>query len=209
MPPHPVRGRRGRGGGGGPPADLCPFANPGRDSHDALGSRARRPPTTTTPDPPPGTPITHGAGLPRHMRGRRTQPRPGRSVPSGSDGLALGHGTVGPGHPGTLHPATGPARPGPLVVRAVWDDMAGSAGHAHLPGRVCPFGRRTPTGAPKLAAAQAADNREAVTGIPGPEVGGPGGCGHHNPLHRPPMPGPGMGETVPRVATQHPQMGGH
>jgi len=48
----------------------------------------------------------------------------------------------------TLHPATGPARPRPLVVRAVWDVMAGSASHAHLPRRVCPMGWHAPTGAP-------------------------------------------------------------
>jgi len=143
------------------------------------------------------------------MRGRRTQPRPARRRVPGSDGLALGHGAVGPGHPGTLHPATGPTRPGPLVVRAVLDVMAGHAGRAHLPGWVCPLGGHTPTGAPKLAAAQSAGNREAGTGIPGPEVGGPGGCGHNDPSHRPPMPGPGLRETVPRVAAQPPPMGGH
>jgi len=208
VPPHPARDRRGTGGGEAS-ADLSPCANPGRDPHDALGSRARRPPTTTAPEPPPGPPSTHGTGLPRHMRGRRTQPRPDHSVPPGSVDLALRHGTFGLGHPLTLHPATGPARPGPLVVHAVWYVMAGSASHAHLPGRVFPLDWQAPTGAPKLAETQAAGNREAVAGIPGPEVGRPGGCGHHDPSHRSPMPGPGVGETVPRVATQPPRMGGH
>jgi len=166
-------------------------------------------PEALPPQPHPIPPLIHGTGLPRHMRGRRTQPRPDHSVPTGSDDLALGHGTVGPGHPGTLHPATGPARTGPLVVHAVWYVMAGSASHAHLPGRVCPLDRHAPTGAPKLAAAHAAGNREAVAGLPGPEFGRPGGRGRHDPSHRPPMPGPGVKETVPRVAAQPPQMGGH
>jgi len=65
VPPHLARDRRGTGGGG-PPAGLSPFANTGRDSHDTVGVRARRPPTTTTPGPPlcPPSPTRHGRQYP-------------------------------------------------------------------------------------------------------------------------------------------------
>jgi len=109
--------------------------------------------------------------------------------PRGTAGSTPGHGAVGPGHPGTFHPATGPARPDRLLVRALWHVMAGRAARSHLPGWVCPYGRDTRKGAPELAAAQAAGNREAVTGIPGPEVGRPGRSGHNDPSHRPLCPG--------------------
>jgi len=92
-----------------------------------------------------------------------------------------------------------------VVVHTVWHVLAGSAGRPHLPGWLRPRGRPTPKKPPKLPATQAAGDREEVTGIPGPEVDRPGRCRHPDPTYRPPLPGPGVGAPVLRVATQPPR----
>jgi len=175
-----------------------------RLTRSVLGPDALPPLPRPIPPPHPGPPIAHRPGFPCHVRGRRTQPGPGHNRPGW--GTAAG---PGPENPGALHSAAGAARPDTLVVLTVWHVMAGSAGHAHLPGWVCPRGRHTPKGSPKLAATKAAGDQKAVTGIPAPEIGRPGRCGHRDPAYRPAMPGPGVGATVLRVATQPPPTGAH
>jgi len=96
-------------------------------------------------------------------------------------------------HSGVLHPATGPARPDPLMVHMVWHVLAGLAGSPLLPGRLRPHKRPPSEGPQGLVASQAAGDWEAVTRISGPTVGWPRKRRHRDPSHRSHIPGPVRG----------------
>jgi len=207
MPPHPTHRRRGIDSGC-PPAILPLLADQARRAPDVLGVGARRPPSpATTKIPAPGPPPqTCWPGLPCHLR-RLFSPsrsRPQRCRVRRRVRSAPGHSTDGHGHSEALHSAAGPARPDPLVVNTVGHVLAGGAG---IP--TCPDGCAPADGPPRNGHQGLLRHREAVASIPGPTVGCSGRRRHLDTTHRSPMPGPGVGPSLLRVAAQPPPTGGH
>jgi len=89
-----------------------PFRDEIRMTRSVLGPDALPPHSHPIP---PWDPRYPRDGAPSPIAGTSNPTRARPPHPDGPDGLAPAHGTAGPGHPGTLHPATGPTRPHPAA----------------------------------------------------------------------------------------------